>query len=115
MGYSRLVQKQAFESTHHFGNVSTPLHWGTCLLIAGLCGPRHHGFHNHYGRSKVASRTFLTGVSSQAAKNGLPLHTEVSRKSVAALVVECISDPKNLSHKNFGVNEPNTDDKPAFY
>ena len=42
--------------------------------------------------------------------------TEVSRKSVAALVVECIRDPKNLSHKNLGVNKPNTDgDKPAFY
>jgi uncharacterized protein YbjT (DUF2867 family) len=42
--------------------------------------------------------------------------TEVSRKSVAALVVECIRDPKKFSHKNFGVNKPNTDgDKPAFY
>ena len=42
--------------------------------------------------------------------------TEVSRKSVAALVVECIRDPKNFSRKNLGVNKPNTDrDKPAFY
>ena len=42
--------------------------------------------------------------------------TEVSRKSVAALVVECIRNPKNFSHKNLGVNKPNTDgDKPAFY
>ena len=42
--------------------------------------------------------------------------TEVSRKSVAALVVECNRDPKNFSHKNLGVNKPNTDgDKPAFY
>jgi uncharacterized protein YbjT (DUF2867 family) len=42
--------------------------------------------------------------------------TEVSRKSVAALVVECIRDPKNFSHKHLGVNKPNTDgDKPAFY
>ena len=42
--------------------------------------------------------------------------TEVSRKSVAALVVECIRDPKNFSHKNLGVNKPNTEgDKPAFY
>jgi uncharacterized protein YbjT (DUF2867 family) len=30
--------------------------------------------------------------------------TEVSRKSVAALVVECIRDPKNFSHKNLGVD-----------
>jgi hypothetical protein len=50
-----------------------------------------------------------------------PMHehfkgTEVSRKSVAALVVECIRDSKNFSHKNLGVNKPNTDgDKPAFY
>lgn len=42
--------------------------------------------------------------------------TEVSRKSVAALVVECVRDPKNFSHKNLGVDKPNTDgDKPAFY
>ena len=42
--------------------------------------------------------------------------TEVSRKSVAALVVECIRNPKNFSRKNFGVSKPNTDgDKPAFF
>lgn len=42
--------------------------------------------------------------------------TEVSRKSVAALVVECIRHPKDFTHKNLGVNKPNTDgDKPAFY
>ena len=42
--------------------------------------------------------------------------TEVSRKSVAALVVECIRKPKAFSHKNLGVNKPNTDgDKPSFY
>lgn len=42
--------------------------------------------------------------------------TEVSRKSVAAFVVECIRNPKAFSHKNLGVNKPNTDgDKPSFY
>lgn len=42
--------------------------------------------------------------------------TEVSRKSVAALVVECIRKPKTFSYKNLGVNKPNTDgDKPSFY
>lgn len=42
--------------------------------------------------------------------------TEVSRKSVAALVVRCIADPKHFSRKNLGVNKPNTDgDKPSFY
>lgn len=42
--------------------------------------------------------------------------TEVSRKSVAALVVECIRDANGFSRKNLGVNKPNTDgDKPAFY
>ena len=42
--------------------------------------------------------------------------TEVSRKSVASLVVRCIREPKKFSRKNLGVNKPNTDaDKPAFY
>lgn len=42
--------------------------------------------------------------------------TEVSRKSVAALVVECIRQPADFSQQNLGVNKPNTDgDKPAFY
>ena len=42
--------------------------------------------------------------------------TEVSRKSVAALVVECIRKPENFSQQNLGVNKPNTDgDKPLFY
>jgi uncharacterized protein YbjT (DUF2867 family) len=42
--------------------------------------------------------------------------TEVSRKSGAALVVESIRDSTSFSHKNLGVNKPNTDgDKPAFY
>jgi hypothetical protein len=35
---------------------------------------------------------------------------------MAALVVQCIRDPKNFSQKNLGVNKPNTDgDKPVFY
>ena len=42
--------------------------------------------------------------------------TEVSRKSVGALVVESIDDPGRFSHSNLGVNKPNTDgDKPVFY
>ena len=42
--------------------------------------------------------------------------TEVSRKSVAALVVEAIHDPRRFSHGNLGVNKPNTDgDKPSWY
>lgn len=41
--------------------------------------------------------------------------TEVSRKSVAALVVECIHDAKRFSRSNLGVDKPGTeDDKPAF-
>jgi uncharacterized protein YbjT (DUF2867 family) len=41
--------------------------------------------------------------------------SEVSRKSVAALVVECIHDAGRFSHGNLGVNKPGTDgDKPAF-
>lgn len=41
--------------------------------------------------------------------------TEVSRKSVAALVTELIAHPDTLVRANVGVNKPNTDgDKPAF-
>jgi uncharacterized protein YbjT (DUF2867 family) len=41
--------------------------------------------------------------------------TEVSRKSVAALVVELIGSPTSSARRNLGVNKPNTDgDKPAF-
>lgn len=41
--------------------------------------------------------------------------TEVSRKSVAALVVELVRHPARLVRANVGVNKPNTDgDKPAF-
>jgi uncharacterized protein YbjT (DUF2867 family) len=41
--------------------------------------------------------------------------TEVSRKSVAALVVEIIRSPKLWMQGNIGVNKPNTDgNKPAF-
>lgn len=42
--------------------------------------------------------------------------TEVSRKSVADLVVKLIKHPKSDNNSNLGVNKPNTDgDKPAFY
>lgn len=41
--------------------------------------------------------------------------TEVSRKSVAALVVDIVSDPSNASGQSLGVNKPGTNgDKPAF-
>lgn len=41
--------------------------------------------------------------------------TEISRKSVAALVVDLIGKPQMLLRANVGVNKPNTDgDKPAF-
>ncbi len=42
--------------------------------------------------------------------------TEVSRKSVAALVVKLIGNPALAIRKSLGVNKPNTDgDKPSFY
>ncbi len=42
--------------------------------------------------------------------------TEVSRKSVAALVVKLIDNPALEIRKSLGVNKPNTDgDKPSFY
>ena len=41
--------------------------------------------------------------------------TEVSRKSVASLVVDCIRDSGRYLKQNLGVDKPNTDgDKPAF-
>lgn len=41
--------------------------------------------------------------------------TEVSRKSVAAEVVDCIRHPQRSAKQNLGVNKANTDgDKPAF-
>ncbi|HJT72274.1 MAG TPA: SDR family oxidoreductase [Terriglobales bacterium] len=48
-------------------------------------------------------------------RNELFKGTEVSRKSVAALVAKIIDSPKVGSRSNLGVNKPNTDgDKPAF-
>ncbi len=42
--------------------------------------------------------------------------TEVSRKSIAALVVKLIDTPDLEIRKNLGVNKPNSDgDKPSFY
>jgi uncharacterized protein YbjT (DUF2867 family) len=42
--------------------------------------------------------------------------TEVSRKSVAALVVKLVDNPTSGIRKSLGVNKPNTDaDKPSFY
>ncbi len=42
--------------------------------------------------------------------------TEVSRKSVANLIVKIIQSPTRHSKGNIGVNKPNTNgDKPAFY
>jgi len=42
--------------------------------------------------------------------------TEVSRKSVADLIVKIIESPKMHSKDNIGIDKPNTDgDKPAFY
>jgi len=42
--------------------------------------------------------------------------TEVSRKSVASLVVKLIGNPALAIRKSLGVNKPNTDgDKPSFY
>jgi uncharacterized protein YbjT (DUF2867 family) len=55
-------------------------------------------------------------ISYETTKKDEPFKgTEVSRKSVAALVTECIHNAKHFSHINLGVNKPGTDgDKPAF-
>jgi uncharacterized protein YbjT (DUF2867 family) len=42
--------------------------------------------------------------------------TEVSRKSVAALVTDIVTHPDRWVRANLGVNKPGTDgDKPAFF
>ena len=42
--------------------------------------------------------------------------TEVSRKSIGALVATIIADPAKYARKDLGVNKPHTDgDKPAWY
>ncbi|WP_125766243.1 SDR family oxidoreductase [Levilactobacillus mulengensis] len=42
--------------------------------------------------------------------------TEVSRKSIAALVAKLVAEPSQAIHESLGVNKPNTDgDKPAWY
>jgi len=42
--------------------------------------------------------------------------TEVSRKSVAELIVKLIQHPESAINRSLGVNKPDTDaDKPAFY
>jgi len=55
-------------------------------------------------------------VDFETTERNEPFHgTEVSRKSVAALVVELALSGTPLGSRNLGVNKPNTDgDKPAF-
>ncbi len=48
-------------------------------------------------------------------KNELFKGTEVSRKSVAELIVKIIESPQRSIRESLGINKPNTDgDKPAF-
>lgn len=55
-------------------------------------------------------------VDYETTRKGEPFKgTEVSRKSVAALIVELIRQPGRWVRGNLGVNKPGTDgDKPAF-
>ena len=55
-------------------------------------------------------------VDYEITERGTPFKgTEVSRKSVAALVVDLIEHPGHLIRANVGVNKPGSDgDKPAF-
>jgi len=42
--------------------------------------------------------------------------TEVSRKSIAAVVAKLVADPSQANRESLGVNKPNTDgDKPSWY
>src|SRR5262249_11929350 len=53
----------------------------------------------------------------EITEKGTPFKgTEVSRRSVADLIVKVIHSPELHSHGNIGVNKPGTDgDKPSFY
>lgn len=56
-------------------------------------------------------------VNYETTEKGQPFKgTEVSRRSVADLIVKIIESPALHSKGNVGVNKPNTDgDKPSFY
>lgn len=56
-------------------------------------------------------------VSYEFTEKGEPFKgTEVSRKSIADVVVKLIQDPSQEVRHSIGVNQPNTDgDKPSFY
>lgn len=56
-------------------------------------------------------------VSYEITLKGQPFKgTEVSRKSIADVVVNLINDPSQHIGDSLGVNQPNTDgDKPSFY
>lgn len=56
-------------------------------------------------------------IDFETTQKGEPFKgTEVSRKSVAALIVEIIRSPALHSNENVGVHKPGSDgDKPAFY
>lgn len=56
-------------------------------------------------------------VSYEITQKGEPFKgTEVSRKSIADLVVKLIDDPQKDVRRSLGVNQPNTDgSKPSFY
>lgn len=56
-------------------------------------------------------------IDFETTQKGEPFKgTEVSRKSVAALIVEIIRSPALHSNENIGVNKPGSDgDKPSFH
>jgi len=61
--------------------------------------------------------TDVDEVDYETTEKGQPFRgTEVSRKSVAALIAAIIDDPRQHLNANVGVNKPGTDgDKPSFY
>ncbi|WP_125573492.1 SDR family oxidoreductase [Levilactobacillus huananensis] len=56
-------------------------------------------------------------IDYETTQKGEPFKgTEVSRKSIAALVTQLVADPTQSIHASLGVNKPNTDgDKPVWY
>lgn len=102
--------------THRRNNTSTRIisfsfHLTTCLLI------KIEASDFDYTVLRPAWLTDNDEIDYEITEKGEAFKgTEVSRKSVASLVVKLVESPDFQVRGNLGVNKPNTDgDKPTFY
>jgi hypothetical protein len=79
-------------------------------------GGHHRGIRVDYTILRPAWLTDADEVSYEVTQRNEPFKgTEVSRKSVAALVTDIVTHPGRWARANLGVDKPGTDgDKPAF-